>query len=151
MEEVRPALVCRVLDLSCALPLEAVIETMRPLPVEAVSGMPRFVLGISIIRGGPVVVVDAGLLLGHRASTAGRAVTVRAASRTIALLVDAVIGVRTLTARSVAELPPLLDKAAGDAVAAIAALDNELLLVLRAARLVPDDLPTGVALEGAEA
>ena len=144
----RLALVCRVGGLSCALPLEAVIETMRPMPVESVSGMPRFVLGMSIIRGAPVVVVDAGLLLGDHASTAGRAVTVRADSRTIALLVDAVIGVRTLTA--VEDLPPLLDRAAGDAVAAIAALDNALFLVLRGARLVPEDSLT-VAPIGASA
>jgi purine-binding chemotaxis protein CheW len=148
MIETRPALICRVLALSCALPLEVVIETMRPLPVEAVSGMPRFVLGISIIRGAPVIVVDAGLLLGDHPSTARRAVTVRTASRTIALLVDQVIGVRTLTAQSLAALPPLLAHTASDAITAIAALDDELVLMLRGAKLVPDDLPTGGALEG---
>lgn len=142
------ALVCRVHDLSCALPLEVVVETMRPLPAEAVSGMPRFVLGMSIIRGSPVVVVDAGLLLGDHPSTAGRAVTVRTASRTIAFLVDQVIGVRTLTAHSLAALPPLLDHTASDAITAIAALDNELFLMLRVAKLVPDDLQTGGAFEG---
>jgi purine-binding chemotaxis protein CheW len=146
--EARPVLICRVLALSCALPLEAVIETMRPLPMEAVSGMPRFVLGISIIRGAPVVVVDAGLLLGDRPSTARRAVTVRTTSRTIALLVDQVIGVHTLTAQSLATLPPLLDRTASDAITAIAALDNELFLMLRVAKLVPDDLQTGGTLEG---
>lgn len=145
------ALVFRVLDRSCALPLEAVVETMRPLPIEAVSGMPRFVLGMSIIRGAPVVVVDAGLLLGDRASTAGRAVTVRTASRTVALLVDRVIGVRTLTERSPEDLPPLLDKAAGDTIAVIAALDNELLLVLRGARLVPDEALARTGPDGVDA
>jgi len=145
------ALVFRVHDVSCALLLETIIETMRPLPLETVSGAPRFVVGVSIIRGAPVVVVDAGLLLGDRASTAGRAVTVKAASRTIALLVDEVIGVRTLTAHSLERLPPLLDKAAGDAIAAIATLDHELLVVLRGARLVPDDLPSHISLDGASA
>ena len=122
---------------------------MRPLPVEPVVGMPRFVLGISIIRGAPVVVVDLGLLLCGHPSIATRAITVRTAARTIALYVDSVIGVRTLTEQSLEALPPLLDNAAADALTAIAALDHELFLVLQGAKILPSDLWTTAQLEGA--
>jgi len=70
VREAGPALVCRVVELVCALPLEAVIETMRPLPIDALGAMPPFVLGVSVIRGAPVVVVDAGLLVGTRSTPA---------------------------------------------------------------------------------
>ena len=43
-----------------ALPLEHVVETMRPLPVEPLGDAPRFILGLSIVRGEPIPVVDVG-------------------------------------------------------------------------------------------
>jgi purine-binding chemotaxis protein CheW len=77
---------------------------------------------------------------------AARFVTVRTSDRTVALAVDAVVGIRGLPAGTLGELPPLLRDAGSDAVAAIGTLDAELLLVLRAARLVPgDDAPDWTA------
>jgi purine-binding chemotaxis protein CheW len=35
----------------CALRLESVRETTRPLPIEPIAGTPPFVLGISVMRG----------------------------------------------------------------------------------------------------
>jgi purine-binding chemotaxis protein CheW len=130
----------------CTLPLEHVVETMRPQPVSAVAGSPPFVVGVAIVRGAPVPVVDVARLLGASADPsatrgAARFVTVRVADRTVALAVDAVVGVRRLPAAALRDLPPLLRHAGSDAVATIATLDAELLLVLRAARLVKDDAP----------
>jgi purine-binding chemotaxis protein CheW len=135
------SLLCRLQTRLCALPLGLVVETMRPLPVEPVSGTPDFVLGLAIIRGAPVPVVDATRLLGGETETPpARFVTLRLGDRRVALAVDAVVGVRALHAASLEALPPLLRDATADVVSAIGSLDEQLLLVLRNARLVPERL-----------
>ena len=133
------SLLCRLQTRLCALPLALVVENMRPLPVEPVSGMPDFVRGLAIIRGAPVPVVDARRLLGGDTETpATRFVTLRLGERRVALAVDAVVGVLSLPAASVQALPPILRDAATDVVAAIGLLDAQLVMVLRSARLVPE-------------
>jgi purine-binding chemotaxis protein CheW len=127
-----------------AIPLADVVETMRPLPIEPVAAAPGCVLGLAIIRGRPLAVVDVARLVGGGSGRPGRFVTVRAGAREVALAVDEVIGVRTLTADALADLPPLLRDADGAAVDAIGALDAELLFVLGGARLVSE-----AAIEGA--
>jgi purine-binding chemotaxis protein CheW len=122
----------------CALPLERVIETLRPLPIEPLSGAPPFVCGVSIVRGEPLPVVDAGLLLGGGQARATRLVTLRLGARAVALAVDSVIGVRAFERSALRELPPLLREAAADTVAALGSLDRELLLLLESGRLVPE-------------
>lgn len=144
------ALICRVRARQCALPLGPVRETLRPLPVEPVAGAPPFVLGLCVIRGAAVPVVDAAQLLGQAlqgdapagtapAVHAARFVTLEVEQRQVALAVDAVLGVRPVPAATLQALPPLLQQAAGDVVAAIGQLDAQLLLVLRSARLLPQD------------
>jgi purine-binding chemotaxis protein CheW len=133
-------LLARAGAVACALPVRDVVETMRPLPVTALAGVPACVRGVARIRGGPVPVVSLPWLLGDgETSRAARFVTVRAEGRLVALEVQAVAGVRRLPADIAAALPPLLIHAAQDAVAAVGALDGALLLVLRAGRLVPAD------------
>jgi purine-binding chemotaxis protein CheW len=132
--------VVRVGNRVCALPLATVIETMRPLPVEPVRGAPPFVLGISIIRGAPTPVVDAAALIGASRGASDRVVTLRAGARVVALVVDAVLGVHTIAVDSLAALPPLLGDAAREVVTAVGTLDAQLLLVLDAARVIPDDV-----------
>ena len=61
----RSLLLCQVGSLVCALPLEHISETMRPLSLQPFHGMPPFVDGLSIIRGAPVPVVDLARLLGN--------------------------------------------------------------------------------------
>jgi chemotaxis signal transduction protein len=56
--------------------------------------------------------------------------------------VDAVLGVHTLTTATLAELPPLLHEASAALVSQVGTLDEELLLVLRGAQLVPGELWT---------
>jgi len=132
------SLVCRVATRICALPLDVVIETMRPLPVEPLAGAPGFIAGLAIIRGEPVPVVDAARLLGAEAGAPRRFVTLRVGARPVALAVDAVLGVRMVAADRLSALTPLIGAVAGDAVVAIGTLDAQLLVVLEAARLVPD-------------
>jgi purine-binding chemotaxis protein CheW len=142
-----PSLLLRVRGRLCALPLEHVVETMRPLPVNPVAGAPPYVAGLAIVRGAALPVIDLARLLGPApgASTTTRFVTVRVASRVVALGVDAVVGVRTLSTASLGELPALLRDADADAIASVGTLDAELLLVLHAARLLPTEAVAGRA------
>lgn len=129
------SLLCRVRSRSCALPLSNVIETMRPLPVELVSGAPRFLLGVSVIRGEPIPVIGARRLLGDPDGDPGRFVTLRTGDRTVALAVDEVLAVRSVQELRVSKLPPLLRDVDSRLISAIGVLDAELLVVLSAARL----------------
>lgn len=121
----------------CALPVEQVIETMRPLPVTPLPGLPVSVQGAAVIRGAAVPVVDVDALLGGTASDRARFVLVRCGARAAALAVDAVLGVAPVDG-SAPRAIALLQAATAGAVEALGALDRELLLVLAAARVVPD-------------
>jgi purine-binding chemotaxis protein CheW len=123
-----------------ALPIESVVETMRPMPVEPLAGAPSFVRGLAVIRGAATPVVDVAELLGTRAETPGRFVTLRLGPRQIALAVEAVLGLSALEPADLAALPPLLDDATRGAVHSVGLLDSQLVLVLRAARVVPDEV-----------
>jgi purine-binding chemotaxis protein CheW len=142
-------LLCRAGALLCAIPIEHVIETMRVLPVEPVTGAPRYVLGLSLIRGAPVPVVDTGLLVGEQPTRPERLVTVKTGDHTIALATEAVLGIVPIASREVGALPPLLRDAAADTVATIGTRDAELLFFLRAARLVPGEMLDRLAFAGA--
>lgn len=126
-------------DRVCALPLQHVWETMRPLPVEPVAGAPAYVLGLSVIRGAPVPVVDAAALLTGAAGAAPctRFVTVKADERRFALAVDRVVGIRDLDLRQLEKLPALFRHADIDLIEAVGVAEAQLLVVLRSARLVP--------------
>jgi len=142
-----------------ALALRDVRETMRPLPVEPLLGAPSFVLGLATIRGSPTPVVDVGRLLGPSASgftpglspTSARFVSLELGERTAALAVDAVLDVRSVSSQILANIPPLLREAGASVASVVGALDTRLLLVLEAARLVPDSVWRAVETSGAVA
>ena len=145
-------LVTRVGGLACALPIEHVVETMRPLPVEPIGRDDEALApidGLAMIRGLPVPVVDARKLLGVPSPPARRFVVVRAAQRSVALVVDAVIDVKRIELEAVSRLPPLLGNVRHDWVSAIGTLDAELLIVLDAARVLPDDSWRAIERSGA--
>jgi purine-binding chemotaxis protein CheW len=137
-----------------ALALRDVRETMRPLPVEPLMGAPPFVLGLATIRGFPTPVVDVGRILGSSESSfapAARFVTLRLGERTAALAVDAVLDVRSVSSQILASTPPLLREAGASVVSVVGALDTRLLIVLEAARLVPDSVWSAMEIPGAVA
>ncbi len=115
---------------------------MRPLPVEPLAGAPAGVLGVTIVRGRVTPVVDLETLLGDgttRRTGSARFVTLRIGDRAVALLVEAVRSIRTLARTELESLPPLWQGSHPPAVAALGAVDRELLFVLEATRLLPDD------------
>lgn len=137
-------LVCRVGTKLCALPLGCLRETMRPLAVEPLAQTADFVSGVALIRGRPTPVLDARKLLDSpSAHPPGRYVTLDLAehgARVAALAVDDVVAVRDVPDGLLGELPPLLAGSRSSVVAAVTTLDEQLLLVLEQARLVPDEV-----------
>ena len=86
--------------------------------------------------------VDLAKLLGGGDDSAPtRFVTVRAGARSVALSVDAVLGIRDIAPAMQTDLPPLLRDARPDIVEAVSMLaSGDLLLVLKAARLLPEEV-----------
>src|SRR5262245_29037634 len=103
----------------CALRLEDVVETSRPLPMEPVPGAPAFVRGVTVLRGQSVPVVHLtslfsptlGLRDAHGGSPGSRFVAVRAGERIVALDVDEVLGVELISRADLTAAPPLLGSA----------------------------------------
>ncbi|HEY7991202.1 MAG TPA: chemotaxis protein CheW [Stellaceae bacterium] len=134
-------MLCRVGNQLCALPLIHVVETMRPLPVRPMPGMPPFIAGLSLIRGNPLPVVDGAALIGQPGvAPAARFITLQVGARQVVLAVQDVVDIRALAADPFQAMPPLLGGAQTDVVSAIGALDAEFLWLLDAARMVPAEL-----------
>ena len=151
-ESLHSVLLCSSGQRLYALPLTHVREIMRALPVDPVPAMPDFLLGLALIRGAPVPVLDCARLVGRaRSPGVARFVTLTLGQRQLALAVDGVLGVRQLSAATLAEVVPLLDSSDAGLVQSIATHDAELLLVLRTGRMVPDTLWEGLAAGGAAA
>jgi purine-binding chemotaxis protein CheW len=127
-----------------AIPVEHVVETMRPLSIEPIGNMPNFVRGVSIIRGVPIPVVDLEALLenGTISTAYGRFVTVNVGERRVAIGVNGIIGVRRLDSAELEQLPPLLQHVDADLIDAIGTYDAQFLVMLRVARIIPDHLWT---------
>ena len=93
---------------------------MRALPIEPIGGSPSFVTGIALVRGRPTPVVDLVRLSIPAAPTGSdyrRFVTIRSGERVVALAVDDVVGVMSISSNTLGELPPLLAEAADGAIA----------------------------------
>ena len=136
----RQLLICRVSSKLCGLPLEHVLETLRPLPLQELANMPSFVRGVALIRGRPTPVLDGGSLLGSPAthSASARLVTLELGERRVALWVDAVVGIRSIEVDALEQLPFVLRESHREQVDALGALDAELLLVLEHTRLLTE-------------
>jgi purine-binding chemotaxis protein CheW len=121
--------------------LDQVIETMRPLPVEPLAGTPSFVLGLSVLRGAPVPVIDLANLLGATSlTTHARFIAVRAGDRNALLAVESVVGVVALPDRMLESLPPLVGAMSAQALDTIGRLDEGMLFVLKSGHIVPDSV-----------
>src|SRR4051812_10230531 len=82
--------------LLCALPLADVVETVRPLPVQPLAGAAAGLLGVAVIRGEAVPVVDAGRLLGDPEAVPSRFVPTATPRGTVAFATGEVVGVRAV-------------------------------------------------------
>ncbi|MDI1479453.1 CheW domain-containing protein [Polyangium sp. y55x31] len=152
----RTFLLVRARSWMCALPASSVVETMRPLSIDPVTNAPRFVVGLSVVRGEVVPVVSLSAVLGGSEQTeARRLVLVRAGERRLGLLVEDVLGVEELDEKRLEALPPLLGAALPAEVERLGSLDGQALAVLDAARLLPADafasLPGAASLSAADA
>jgi purine-binding chemotaxis protein CheW len=125
-------LVCRAAHRLCAVPLQSVVEIMRPMPVERFGSAPGFVCGLALVRGSSAPVVDLGYLL--RAADEAlppppeRFVCLKLHARHVVLAVDAVIGVRMIQPEELRAVPPLLESSRY--LQALLHLDAELCSVL---------------------
>ncbi|WP_189113601.1 chemotaxis protein CheW [Pilimelia terevasa] len=124
-----PSLLFRAGSLLCALPLEDVVETMRPLPVRPLADVPAYVRGVSVLRGVPVPVVDAAALVGGEPAAATRFVSVRGSRGGLALATGEVLGV--------ADDADAGERVGDPALTGITVRGTEPLLRLRAATVVP--------------
>ncbi len=123
----------------CAIPCAIVEEIMRPLPTESLPGVAPYVRGLAVVRGKPIPVLDLGLLLGAADATDfTRFAVLRLHDRRVVIAVQGVPGLRLL-GRSLLSLSRILDEA-NPALARVGVRDQNLLLVLEVARIVPDDL-----------
>lgn len=130
------SLVFRAGSMLCALRLDEVIETMRPLTVRTLAGAPAFVRGVCIMRGVPTPVVDVARLLGGEEAAVVRFVAVRTERGPVAFATGEVLGIRATAAGGTHT--GLLTGASSRLVAGVGTLDAEPLLLLQSMRVVPD-------------
>jgi purine-binding chemotaxis protein CheW len=130
------ALVFRAGSLLCALRLDEVIETMRPLPTRPLAGTPPYVLGIAIMRGVPAPVLDVARLLAGEADTAARFVAVRTEHGPLAFATGPVLGIRPTPPAGPAAYPGVSSRL----VAGVGMSGAEPLLLLQSLRVVPDEV-----------
>ena len=143
------ALVFRAGALLCALRLDEVIETMRPLRTQPLAGSPSFVRGISVIRGVPTPVIDVSRLLGGgQGGEPQRFVAVRTERGAVAMATGAVIGIREVDATVTGGHPALLGSRSSRLVAGVATAGAEPLLLLQSMRAVPDEVWEAAAAAG---
>jgi purine-binding chemotaxis protein CheW len=125
-----------------AITLASVIEIFRPLPIQSIPGLPSFVLGISLIRGEATPVVHLNALVNGEepAGSTTRFVLLRVEPRPIALAVEQVIRICDLDISHFGELPYLLHNSSAEVISAVGAVDQKLLLILQAARVISKEL-----------
>jgi purine-binding chemotaxis protein CheW len=133
------SLVFRAGSLLCALRLDEVIETMRPLETRPLAGTPAFVSGISVLRGVPTPVIDVARLLGGVATEFDRYIAVRTERGPVALATGPIIGVQPIEAEPAGGHPALLG-ANSRFVAGVGTVGAEPLLLLQSMRTVPDEV-----------
>jgi purine-binding chemotaxis protein CheW len=143
------SLVFRAGALLCALRLDEVIETMRPLAVQPIAGTPSFVRGISIMRGVPAPVIDVARLLGGDDAPAVRFIAVGTDRGSVAFATGPVLGIRPTVAGTDRHHTRLLGVVPARLVAAIGTVDGEPLIQLQSMRMVPDEVWAAAALDAA--
>ena len=139
----RRFLLVRARSWMCALPIEEIEETMRPLPVTPMASAPAFVRGLSLVRGTSAPVVSLGGLLSGGAAepcAGGRFVSLRVPEGRLVLEVDEVRGLSVLDLDTLEAVPSLLGGSSQAHVERLGALDGHLLAVLGTAHVLPPDV-----------
>jgi chemotaxis signal transduction protein len=67
--------------------------------------------------------------------------------RRVALAVDAVLGIHTVSAKALAQLPGLIGAVAAGFVESLGLLDTELFMLLRTGHLIPESAWSALGLE----
>ena len=134
------SLVFRAGPLLCALRLDEVIETMRPLATHPLAGTPAFVTGICIMRGIPTLVIDVARLLGGAGAEVARFIAVRTERGPVAFATGDIHGVRTVSTSNAGRHEALLGDAPARLIAAVGTIDAAPVLLLQSMRLVPDEV-----------
>ena len=114
-----------------AIPIGAVIETMRPLSITPLAGAPAAVLGVSLVRGAPTLVIDLGALLGEAEPGPDRWVALCWSDRPTAIACR-VIGVRAVPHEEVRAGAATIARAAASFVGSVVVMDGALVTVLDA-------------------
>ena len=130
------SLVFRAGSMLCALRLDEVIETMRPLDTRPLAGTPAFVRGVSIMRGVPTPVVDVARLVGGEQAAVLRFVAVRTEHGPVAFATGAVLGTRATPPVG----PAVFPGASSRLVAGVGTVDSEPILLLQSRRVVPEEV-----------
>jgi purine-binding chemotaxis protein CheW len=134
-------LLVRTHSWSCALQMSDIVETMRTLPVVPFAVGPRFLRGVSVVRGAPLPVINLAVLLGAEDGARGRRfVVLRSGARRFCLEVDEVVGVPHIDLALLEKAPPLLSGVLTEHVERLGVLDGEVLVSLEPARLIPDEV-----------
>src|SRR5690349_8097173 len=134
------SLVFRAGPLLCALRLDEVIETMRPLITHPLAGTPAFVTGICIMRGIPTLVIDVARLLGGAGAEVSRFIAVRTERGPVAFATGDIHGVRQVSAAITGRHEALLGDAPARLIGAMGTVDSVPVLLLQSMRLVPDEV-----------
>jgi purine-binding chemotaxis protein CheW len=142
------ALVFRAGPLLCALRLDEVLETMRPMETLPLAGTPSFVLGISVLRGVPTPVLDVSRLLRGGPEDPQRYITVRTERGPVAMATGEIVGIRSVHPESAGGHPALLGGASSRLVAGVDTVGVEPLLLLQSMRAVPDEVWEAAAAAG---
>lgn len=134
------ALVFGAGPLFCALPLDEVVETMRPLVTRPLAGTPPYVRGLTILRGAPTPVIDVTRLLTGSEAEIERYVAVRAGRGPIACATGPVLGVQKVRVAPPEGPAALFTGVSKALIAAVGTIGTEPLLLLHSVRAVPDEV-----------
>ncbi|GGN66072.1 hypothetical protein GCM10010112_28100 [Actinoplanes lobatus] len=132
------ALIFRAGPLFCALPLDEVAETMRPLETMPIAGTPPWVRGLTVLRGEPAPVLDVTRLLTGADGRIERYVAVRAGRGPVACATGPVLGVQEIRVSPPEGPSALVTGVARALVAGVGTIGADPLLLLRDFRAVPD-------------
>lgn len=126
---------------SYALPLDQVTRAIRMVAFSTIPKMAAYVQGMITLAGKVIPVMDLRRYFGQKPKEpelTDRLLIVRVENQTVAVAVDEVLKVLTFTAQQMEPPPPNVSRS--PALVAAAYRDDDLILVLDACRLLPQNI-----------